>query len=156
MNWDVVGAVAELIGAVAVVISLLYLAIQIRAQTRESRLEATRDLARDYRELLRWVGTDDKTFSVYIAAIRDYGNLAYEDRVKAHLIFSQFLRVVELQYLHWKQGTLDSSFFNVFNRRIQETGALPGLRRYWENNKQDYDPDFVAHFEKHAPQKSET
>lgn len=33
MNWDAIGAVAELIGAIAVIISIIYLAAQVR-QTR--------------------------------------------------------------------------------------------------------------------------
>ena len=35
MNWDAVGAIAELVGAIAVLITLLYLARQI-AQNRKS------------------------------------------------------------------------------------------------------------------------
>ena len=48
MNWDAIGALSESVGAIAVFITLLYLVIQIRAQTKESRLTATRDLSRDY------------------------------------------------------------------------------------------------------------
>ena len=33
MNWDAIGAIAELLGAVAVIISIIYLAAQVR-QTR--------------------------------------------------------------------------------------------------------------------------
>lgn len=32
MNWDALGAIAELVGAIAVVASLLYLAVQVRAE----------------------------------------------------------------------------------------------------------------------------
>jgi hypothetical protein len=31
MNWDAIGAVGELIGAIAVLITLVYLAVQIKA-----------------------------------------------------------------------------------------------------------------------------
>ncbi len=36
MNWDAVGAIAELLGAVGVIGSLVYLATQVR-QSREKR-----------------------------------------------------------------------------------------------------------------------
>ena len=35
MNWDSVGAVAELLGAVGVILSLAYLASQVRHNTRQ-------------------------------------------------------------------------------------------------------------------------
>jgi hypothetical protein len=34
VNWDAIGAVAEVIGALAVLITLIYLALQIRQNTR--------------------------------------------------------------------------------------------------------------------------
>ena len=36
MNWDAIGAVGEIIGAAAVVATLAYLALQVRASTKES------------------------------------------------------------------------------------------------------------------------
>ena len=37
MNWEAVGAIGEIIGAVAVVVTLVYLSIQIRQSNREAR-----------------------------------------------------------------------------------------------------------------------
>ena len=34
MNWEAIGAIGELLGALAVVVSLLYLAVQIRQNSR--------------------------------------------------------------------------------------------------------------------------
>jgi hypothetical protein len=36
MNWDAIGAVGEMIGALAAVVTLAYLALQVRASTMES------------------------------------------------------------------------------------------------------------------------
>ena len=43
MNWDAIGAIAETLGAVGVIASLVYLAGQIR-QSREQTAENTRAL----------------------------------------------------------------------------------------------------------------
>lgn len=45
MNWDAIAAVGEIMGALAVVVSVAYLAVQIRKQTAESRLTAARELS---------------------------------------------------------------------------------------------------------------
>ena len=49
MNWDAIGAVGEIVGAMAVVVSLVYLGSQIRVQNRESRLAAMHDVSIGYR-----------------------------------------------------------------------------------------------------------
>jgi hypothetical protein len=55
VSWEAVGAVAELIGAGAVVASLLYLTVQVRASARasavEAKLESTR-LSSDFMDIL--------------------------------------------------------------------------------------------------------
>jgi hypothetical protein len=40
MNWDAIGAIGEVVGAAGVIASLLYLAIQVRASTRASAVDA--------------------------------------------------------------------------------------------------------------------
>ena len=44
MNWDAISAISQLIGSVAVVLSVLYLALQVHRSTRVARL-ATQDAA---------------------------------------------------------------------------------------------------------------
>jgi|GEM_PF-1275713 hypothetical protein len=40
MNWDAVGAIAELLGAIGVIGSLIYVASQVRASTVASKVES--------------------------------------------------------------------------------------------------------------------
>ena len=52
MNWDAIGAVGEIVGALAVVVSLVYLAVQIRSQNKESRMAAMHEFSAGYRDTL--------------------------------------------------------------------------------------------------------
>ena len=73
MNWNAIGAMGEILGAVGVIITLIYLARQIRQNTRATRLATAQSVsaaARDWnRPLLldpelAWtfqVGTEDPT-----------------------------------------------------------------------------------------------
>ena len=53
------GALGEIIGAVGVIATLLFLAVQIRANTKESRLTATAEIARDYNTYLQHLTADE-------------------------------------------------------------------------------------------------
>ena len=55
MNWEALGAVAELVGAVGVIASLLYLAAQVHTSNRASAVQAKLDSTRllnDFMDLL--------------------------------------------------------------------------------------------------------
>src|SRR2546423_2323443 len=40
MNWEAITAISQLVGSVAVVVSVLYLAVQLRSSTRVARVAA--------------------------------------------------------------------------------------------------------------------
>ena len=49
MNWDAAGAIGEIVGAFAVVMSLIYLASKIRIQNREARISSVHDITEAFR-----------------------------------------------------------------------------------------------------------
>ena len=53
MNWDAIGAVGEILGAAAVVVSLVYLPTQIRIQNRESRFSTINNLTEQWNAFIR-------------------------------------------------------------------------------------------------------
>lgn len=70
MNWDAIGAIGEIIGATAVVVSLFYLATQIRVQNRESRIASIHQVVEGYRTSIAWL-SDPQTWDAAIAPARD-------------------------------------------------------------------------------------
>ena len=65
MNWDAIGAVGEIIGAAAVVVSVFYLAAQVRKQTEEERLSATRELSELFLVTIGSVREDKEFAEIY-------------------------------------------------------------------------------------------
>ena len=45
VNWEAISAIGQLVGAVAVVISLIYLASEVRRNTRAAQLAAMRSMS---------------------------------------------------------------------------------------------------------------
>jgi hypothetical protein len=52
VNWDALGAIAEAIGAVAVLVTLAYLAVQVRASTKSTRSQTLLGSSTQYQHLL--------------------------------------------------------------------------------------------------------
>ena len=44
MNWQAIGAMGEILGAAAVVLTLFYLGVQIRQNTKVSRAQISKDM----------------------------------------------------------------------------------------------------------------
>ena len=54
MNWEAIGAIGETLGAVAVVVSLLYLAAQIRQNSRIVKGASAQAITQTIQSELRW------------------------------------------------------------------------------------------------------
>jgi hypothetical protein len=143
MNWDAIGAVGEILGATGVIITLVYLASQIRSQTQEARLLATRDLSRDYRDIMKEVAVDKELYAIYLSSLKSYDDLPDDDRMRIHLFFySRIFGVHEQQHLHLKEGTIDPVFLQSIRNRLTEAARGPGTHQWWARNSHLYNEEF--------------
>jgi hypothetical protein len=120
VNWDAVAAVAELVGALGVIVTIAYLAAQIRQQSRliaASLAESTRDALN---ETTRILASDREAARVFWAGIENRSSLTDQDR-------RQFDALMTLTFLGQRQafdqGQLDVTFEWVL--------GLSGARDWW-------------------------
>ena len=142
INWGAFGAPAEGLGAIAVILSVLYLATQIRSQTREARLSATRELPAESRLVLELIALDQEYSKIYQAGIYDYEGLPDNDRMRVSYMFRSFLLICEQQYLHTQHGSIDTIFLESSERVYLEFVKSPGLQQFWQVSKHAFSDDF--------------
>jgi hypothetical protein len=53
VNWEAIGAIGEIFGALAVLVSVIYLGLQIRGEARRARTESSRERVRRITESLQ-------------------------------------------------------------------------------------------------------
>jgi len=148
MNWDAIGAIGELIGAAAVVISVVYLAVQIRGQTSESRLAATRELSSKRTDAMKMVLADDGLLQVYLIALRDYESLEGEERLKASLMFNILMRNAEQDFIHKGTGHADDPYLESVERVLSQNVSSPGVQEWWATTGNLFNHNFQAHVNK--------
>jgi hypothetical protein len=145
MNWDAVGAFGEILGATAVVISVVYLAVQIRNQTVESKLAATRELAGKRAEIMRFVGSDDGIAEIWIKAIRSYASLKGIERMRASMLLHMVIRGAEQEFIHKGTGHADDPYLESVDRVLSRTLSFPGVRDWWETTGEGFNNEFQSH-----------
>ena len=144
MNWDAAGAIGEIIGAVAVVISVGYLALQIRRQTDQARLAATREIADQLNDVLNRIIEDNEVAEMYLKAAQSFDDLPNNERVRVTLLFQRMMRLAEQQHLHVEKGHIDPAFFDSMDRTYFEWLTFPGVQEWWVGSKEFFEPGFRA------------
>ena len=75
MNWEMISAVGQMLGAIEVIISIIYLAAQIRNQNKESRRGAMNVLATHWSDLNRSLVENPELATLWIRALRSFDEL---------------------------------------------------------------------------------
>ena len=147
MNWDAVGAIGETIGALAVVMSLAYLAIQIRIQNTEARLASVHEILVGFRETLHVFATGGVA-EVMAKANEDYESLSNSERLKLLAGLLPVLRLWEEAYVQNEQGRLENRFWIGINGQCLDYLRYPALSRIWELRSKHFDSNFQIHVNK--------
>jgi hypothetical protein len=107
MNWDAIGAVAEVLGATGVIASLIYLATQIR-QSREQMSQNTQALrAGAYQQLHEYIGDSVTTvpkadMEIVRLGLQSFKNLNEADAFRFSFWATRFVPVPEdLDIIWW-------------------------------------------------------
>ena len=146
MSWDLAAILAQIVAALAVVISVAYLAQQIKAQTRESRLNATRELAQDFRNLVAEVSGDEDLFALFRRSMNDYDSLDEEERARIHMYFySRLFGLHEQVHLHLRHKNIDTMFLESIQNRFSELIQIEGFRSWWKRNYYIYTSEFQTY-----------
>ena len=144
MNWDALGAIAELLGAIAVFATLIYLAIQIKESTKASRSAAVTDATSAVQAWYQELGSNPETARLFLKGMSQPEALSNEDQFQflmlVHSIFLGFQR----SYFLSRAGTLDVSLRDSIGTAMRTVNHLPGMRMYWQQRKAYFQPEFIA------------
>lgn len=147
MTWDAAGALGEIIGALAVVISVIYLAVQIRGQTDQAKLTATREISNQLDAILDSIIENPEISGLYLSACQDFEGLSNDERIKATFLFQRFARVYEQQWIHIEKGHVDPAFFESIEKTFFEWLTFPGVQQWWGRNKGFFESNFETRVE---------
>lgn len=134
MNWEAASAISEIIGALAVVLSVIYLSFQIKKQTEESRLAATRELSALTLGVMDTLLANPELIPRYGKAVQMYEDLPNEERLWAAMLFQRMFRVMEQQLMHSKNSHVEKVYFESVEKTILEMLSFPGVQQWWENS----------------------
>jgi hypothetical protein len=141
VNWEAIGAITEIVGAFAVVISLVYLALQIRTQNSQAKLSALHEMSKEHRETTVMFATENIS-DIFVRANNDYDSVSEAESVQLIVLVTSFFRAWENAFLENKDGSLDENVWVSLSKDYTEPMGAPSFRHIWTLRKQNYDPTF--------------
>ena len=106
MNWDAIAAVGELLGATGVILSLLYLAAQLRQGNKLAKRNATQSLLAARGEFNRFIAGDPALAELYWKGMETPDDLSDAERKRFQEVSTTLIRHYEAIFLDQDEGLL--------------------------------------------------
>jgi hypothetical protein len=142
MNWDAIGAVGEIAGAAGVIITLIYLSLQIRQNTRASRITAVQTAAESSAKFTELLATDGELCDIFWQGLADPDELSGAEFRRFASIINAFLRREAVNYRLFLEGHLPPEDWEARQRNLAILLVRPGVHRYLEMAPDAIPPDF--------------
>ena len=144
MNWDALGAIAELLGSVAVLVTIVYLARQIKQNTDIARVEAYRDIQKQWSDM-RERTTESSNVDVITRGLQGLQHLDQGETAKFLKLMGDELAFLDTVMLMERKGLFDPEYKVVegFSGYYRNVMKYPGAKEFWETIKEGTSPYLV-------------
>ncbi len=136
-------SVAEILAAIGVMLSIFYLAVQVRkaqAVAESDAFMAAENAASNWRSGL---ARDPQVAALYRRATEDFESLTPDEQMQANWLFSDLFWVWQGMKVRANQGVLDQKSWAMVEQNIRIFAQMKGVQQWWPTHKSHFSPDFA-------------
>lgn len=149
MNWEAIGAIGEIIGATGVILSLFYVAYQVRLNTKQTdqntaALEAASEEAMaNLSTVARWkVAESEEVATIYTEGLKDPHSLSEIEQVRFRAVLAALLQLFQLIHSQDRNNRVKDFDWDSAKPTIRRMFGTNGGRWYWKNYQEEWSSEF--------------
>ncbi|MEZ5559180.1 MAG: hypothetical protein R3E86_11665 [Pseudomonadales bacterium] len=141
------GSLGELISSIAVLISLIYLAVQVRTGIETQRTATYQSVVAEFSAVNRSMATTPNVSALFAKALEDYDALDATERATISQLFFVVFHNFENMYYQYRKGYLEDDVWIGWKRLMLTYHARPGFQAWWRLRSDVFSPSFVSFLE---------
>ena len=147
MTFHELGSIGEFVAAIATLITLVYLAIQIRQNTRIVRSTAFQQVVDSFSEISLAISRNRDLTEVFVRGRDGLSSLDPLEQERLRFALVSYFRRAESVYFHSEQGTLQMETWMGIRESLRRTLQGSGARELWGRDAHLYNPRFRSFIE---------
>jgi len=145
MELQDLASVAEIVGGIAVVVSLIYVGMQVNDSTSAIRSAAASDATTTMQSWYAEMGANRQASDVWFNAMTSAEPMPPRDEFQFMMSMHVAILGMQNSFLLAKEGTLDPEFREAVTAAIVAVKHLPGMRRYWNQRRGFFHAEFAEY-----------
>ncbi len=154
MTLQDLGNIGEFAAAIATLITLIYLAAQIRQNTRAVRSSAFQQVIDSFSAISLEIGLNREVSEILDRADNDFSSLDSLQRRRHWSILLSLFRRAESVFFQSEQGTLPAESWGGIREFLRSVLQGQGAQQFWDENSFAFNPRFRAFVESELLERS--
>ena len=142
MNWEAIGALAELLGALAVFITVAFLAVQMRQNTRALRSESMNNASMSTQTWYLQLGTNPQSVEIWLKGMQTPDECSQAEYAQFVTQLQAMLLGHQATFRLGMRGALDTDIRESLNRILLNLKDQPGFKQFWGERGDQFDTPF--------------
>ena len=147
MKLESWGLIAEVVSAIAVVLSLIFVGLQVRQNSKAQIQTGTQAVVSEYNDGIRALSADPELVCLYVRGTQDYSSLSGAERIRFSSYFLSMFNVQQQIHRLRRDGAIDKDIWSGFDAQLKDVVRLPGVYQWFETRAHWYGHDFRAYIE---------
>ena len=153
MTIQDLGAIGELLAAIATLATLIYLALQIKQNTRAVQSSVADSMMNSAQSTMATITASATNAHVFNTGATDYESLATDEQVQYRYVIVSLLNTSDLMYWNYRRGTLDQVLWSWQETWITAWLSHPIGIEIWDGYKIFLTPAFAQYVDQNLRSK---
>lgn len=145
MNWDAVGAIAELVGAVGVIASLFYVASQIRRNSLALEASTNQAVSDSTQQRLLAPAQSPALAAALANSRSDFDALTPAELVQLAFFSRATFRGIQNAFFQRRQGLLSEASWKDYEAILRNNLGTPYVPDWWPTARHTFDEEFAEY-----------
>jgi len=147
LNLQDLSNIAQVLGAVAVVVSLFYVGSQIRQNTAAVRSSTAQAVHDNYASWYISLASNGELMKVSVDGLRSYSTLPEVEKARVLTIMMAFLSFSQNAFYQWREGSLLPQLWVSWEALMINLVQSPGGQELWAERAYVFGDEFRSHVE---------
>ena len=134
--------ISQTVAAFAIVVSLLFVGLEVRHSNRESRHRTIEEALQNYRAARVSIIDNADVARAWISGLHDFTTLDPVDKVRFLLTADNFFNNVQGFFLHHLDGVMPREIYEPQRAVLDDFLCYPGLQTAWDFRKNYFNVAF--------------
>ncbi|MGD8415480.1 MAG: hypothetical protein PVH91_00340 [Pseudomonadales bacterium] len=146
MNWDAIGATAEFLGAIGVIVTLFYLASQLRRNSRALEA-ATNQAVSDATQERLLAPAQNVALAAAFSKSRIGEALSPTEETQLAFFSRATFRGIQNIFFQHRKGLISDEVWRDYEQVLMGQSTASHTKEWWRRERPTFDRDFVRAYE---------